>query len=143
MDLLHDVLDKLTLLGVEIRRPPSEVHVVRDVLDQQLLDLHQRKMGRVDGIIMEIRNGAPPRLLYLEVGWVALARRLHPRLGRWLSAWFGQSAKRYGEAFRIPWTQVREIGIDIRVAMDAEQTPALAWERWLWEKILRRIPGSG
>lgn len=143
MNLLHDVLDKLRLLGVEIRRLPSELHVVRDVLDQQLLDCHQCKMGRVDGIVMEIRDGAPPRLLYLEVGWVALARRLHPRLGRWLSAGLGQSAKKSGEAFRIPWTQVREIGIDIKVAADAEQTSALAWERWLREEIISRLPGSG
>jgi hypothetical protein len=142
MSLEQDVLDKLALLGVDLRRLPRQIDVVRDVLDQQVLDQRQRKMGRVDGIIMELRDDAPPRLLALEVGGTTLAWRLHPRLGRWLSARRGRGAQTCGEAFRIPWTQLRDLGIDITVAVDAEQTPALAWERWLREQIISRIPGS-
>src|SRR5690242_3753919 len=70
----------------------GKMDIVREVLDKQVLDRHQRKMGRVDGIILEIRDGAPPRLLALEVGGITLARRLHPRLGKWLMGWLGRRA---------------------------------------------------
>ncbi|MEH2463692.1 hypothetical protein [Nostoc sp.] len=30
--------------------------VIRDVLDNQLVDRNQRKMGKVDGIVMELRD---------------------------------------------------------------------------------------
>jgi sporulation protein YlmC with PRC-barrel domain len=115
--------------------------IVREVLDKQVLDRQQRKMGRVDGIILEIRDGTPPRLLALEVGGTTLARRLHPRLGRWLTAWLGRRAGQCEEGYRIPWTQVRDVGIE--VAVDAEHTPAFAGERWLREKIISCIPGAG
>src|SRR6058998_3592152 len=58
--------------------------IIRDVLDKQLVDRQQRKMGKVDGLIVELRDGQPPRLAYITVGGTTLARRLHPRLAQWL-----------------------------------------------------------
>jgi hypothetical protein len=98
--------------------------MIRDVLDKQLVDRQQRKMGKVDGIVVELRDGKPPRLAQ----WLAaLARRWG--IGR-------------GEPFRIPWSQVRDIGIDVEVDLDVEQTPVLAWERWLSKHVIGRIPGA-
>lgn len=51
-------------------------------------------------------------------------------------------AKR-SEPFRIPWLQVRDIGINVEVDVSAEETLALAWEKWLREKVIERIPGGG
>lgn len=42
--------------------------VIRDVLDNQLVDSNQRKIGKVDGIVVELREEKPPRLAYIEVG---------------------------------------------------------------------------
>ena len=39
-------------------------------------------MGKVDGIVLELDDGQPPRLAYIETGATTLARRLHPRLGK-------------------------------------------------------------
>jgi hypothetical protein len=33
--------------------------VIRDVLDNQIVDRNQRKMGKVDGIVIECRDGEP------------------------------------------------------------------------------------
>jgi sporulation protein YlmC with PRC-barrel domain len=116
--------------------------VVRDVLDNQIVDRHQRPMGKVDGIVLEIRDGQPPRLAYIETGATTLARRLHPQL----EVWVGRLQRKWGpknsEPFRIPWSQVRDIGIDVEVDVTAEQTPALAYELWLREHIIKRIPGG-
>ena len=56
--------------------------MIRDVLDKQLVDRQQRKMGKVDGIVVELRDGKPPRLAYITVGATTLAQRLHPRLAQ-------------------------------------------------------------
>src|SRR4051794_14511699 len=115
--------------------------VVRDVLDNQLVDRDQSKMGRVDGVVIELRDGQPPRLAYIEVGTVVLARRLHPRLGRWAAALGRRWGLNQGQPYRIPWSLTRDIGIDVELDVKAGETPILDWERWLREHVVERIPG--
>jgi sporulation protein YlmC with PRC-barrel domain len=113
--------------------------VIRDVLDHQLVDRDGRKMGRVDGIVMELRDTGPPKLAYIEVGMPTIARRLHPRLEGWIAGLEKKWGARQGEPFRIPWSKVRDPkvgGIDVEVDLDAEATPALAWEKWLRENVI-------
>ncbi|HEX8180037.1 MAG TPA: hypothetical protein VF525_10885 [Pyrinomonadaceae bacterium] len=118
------------------------MNLARDCLDKQLLDRHGRKMGRVDGLVMELEEGAQPRITFVEVGAVTQAARLHPRLGRFVAA----LARRWGRApndpYRIPWAQVVPTGDDVTVGVEAEATPALAWERWLRAHVVGRIPGA-
>lgn len=119
------------------------MNLIRDVLDNQIVDRNQRKMGKVDGVVMELCEGQPPRLAYIEVGGPTLARRLHPRLGRWVTSLGRKWGSNHGEPFRIPWSKVRDVGIDVEVDLEAESTPAFAWEHWLREHIIGRIPGAG
>ncbi|MBW4473655.1 MAG: hypothetical protein KME45_25250 [Stenomitos rutilans HA7619-LM2] len=116
--------------------------VIRDVLDNQLVDRNQRKMGKVDGIVIELRDGQPPRLAYIETGATTLARRLHPRLERWVAAWQSKWGAKRSEPFRIPWSKVRDIGIDVEVDVDADETAALAYEQWLRDNVVKHIPGG-
>jgi len=116
--------------------------VIRDILDNQLVDRNQCKMGKVDGIVMELRSGQPPRLAYIEVGLPTLARRLHPRSTRWVAAFLSKWGAKQSESFRIPFSKVRNVGINVEVDLDAEATPALAYEKWLREHIIERIPGG-
>lgn len=118
------------------------MYVIRDVLDNQLVDRNQRKMGKVDGIVAELRDGQPPRLAYIEVGMPTLARRLHPQCQRLVTAVQSRWGAKRGESFRIPWSKVRDVGIDVEVDVEAEETPALAYEHWLRDNIIRRIPGA-
>lgn len=116
--------------------------VIRDVLDNQIVDRNQRKMGKVDGIIVELQDGQPPRLAYIETGATTLARRLHPRLERWVAVVQSKWGAKRTEPLRIPWAKVRDVGIDVEVDLDAEQTPALAYEKWLRDRVTKRIPGG-
>lgn len=116
--------------------------VIRDVLDNQIVDRHQRKMGKVDGIIVELRDGQPPRLAYLETGTATLAYRLHPRFAHWVAVLQSKWGAKQSEPFRIPWEKVLDIGIDVDVDLDAEHSPALAYELWLREHIISRTPGG-
>jgi len=116
--------------------------IIRDVLDNQLVDRNQHPMGKVDGIIMELRDGEPPRLAYIEVGVTTLAKRINPRLAGWVAAIARTWGARQSEPFRIPWSKVRDVGIDVEVDVDAQETPALAYEKWLSDRIITRIPGA-
>lgn len=54
------------------------MHLVREVLDKQVIDPNHRKAGRVDGIVLELRPGAPPRVAFIEVGVLTAVARVSP-----------------------------------------------------------------
>ena len=118
------------------------MNLIRDCLDKQLIDRTGRKMGRVDGIVMEFEGEAQPRVTFIEVGAVTQATRLHPRLGRWVAALARKWGRATSDPYRVPWAQVVPTGNDVTVGVVAEETPALAWERWLRARVIGRIPGA-
>jgi hypothetical protein len=116
------------------------MQLVRDVLDEQILDLENQKVGKVDGIVIALRKGRPPRVIALELGTTTLARRLHPRLARWVAAF----ERRFGhEPIRIRFEHVVKTGINVTIDIDARRTGALRREDWLRERVVGRIPGAG
>ena len=121
----------------------ATMNLICEVLDNQLVDRHQKKIGKVDGIVIELCEDRPPRVVYIETGASVLAHRLHRRLGQWVEKLGERWGVRRGRPFRIEWAKVRDVGIDVDVDLDAEGTPLLAWEKWLKEKIVSRIPGGG
>ncbi len=121
----------------------GQIHLVREVLDSQLYDRRGVPMGRVDGLVVALRDGAPPKLLRIESGLDVAAARLSPRLGRWVRALGRRWGKRGGEPVRIPWEKVIRIGPEVDLDVGAEETAALAWEQWLYDRVLSRIPFSG
>ena len=117
--------------------------LIRDVLDTQMVDRDKHRIGKVDGLVLELREGSPPRVVYIEAGATTLARRLSRRLGRLA----GRLARRWGGAHaqpcRLSWTLVREIGIEVTVDVSREETRLNAVEEWLRVHVVERIPGSG
>ena len=118
------------------------MNLTRDILDQQVVDPTGQRLGKVDGVILELRDGEPPRVAAIEIGPVTLTRRIHPRLAEWLGGWLRRHGPRSDGTLRIPWSKVRAIGVDVRVDLIADGTPARAWEEWLREHVVRRIPGA-
>jgi sporulation protein YlmC with PRC-barrel domain len=118
--------------------------LIRDVLDKQLVDREERRMGKIDGLILEIEAGKPPRVAAIEQGAATLARRIHPRLVSWVEA---IGARVYGKApggpERIPWEKVRDVGVDVEVDLAYEKSRLYAWQEWLCQKLVGRIPGGG
>ena len=117
------------------------IDLVRDVLDTQVHDRNERPIGKVDGIALELREGKPPRVAYIELDSVIAWQRLGPRFGRWAAA-LARIWRRGDNPCRFTWSQVRDMDVDIEVDADAEETPALDLERWLRDKFVSRIPGS-
>jgi len=125
------------------KKLPKEMELARDLLDKQVVDREETKIGKVDGIVVELRDGRPPRVAAVELGSVALARRLGRRPGRWVSRLAERlGGPRHAEPHRIPWTKVRDIGVDIEFDIDVRRTRIFAWQDWLREHVVCRIPGA-
>src|SRR4051812_4354197 len=119
------------------------MHLVRDVLDKQLVSAKNgQPMGMADGLVLELREAEPPRIVSIECGLPVLAREIHPRLERIIQKIGRRWGVRRGRIYRIPWARGRDVGIDIKLSLDAETSPAGGWERWLRRRVLSWIPGG-
>jgi hypothetical protein len=115
--------------------------LIRDCLDEQLLDREKRPMGRVDGIILTLEPGRQPRVSYIELGAITIADRIGARVGR-LVRRLRKRASTSADRYRIPMSKIR-VGLNtVRADVEAENTPALEWELWLRKKVIGRIPGA-
>lgn len=114
------------------REPLSVAH---RLLDEQILDCDGRRCGRVDDI--ELR-GNPPRITALLVGEGLYPRRLPARL-RGLARRLSGPERWGANALRIPWEEVDEIGVAVKLRGKAEELGLGGGdnpERWL----VRRLP---
>jgi sporulation protein YlmC with PRC-barrel domain len=114
----------------------------RHILDQQVIDHQGEQMGKVDGVTVELRPGKPPRVSHLVIGGGTAARRVSPGFARWLLQWRRRWGPKNDEPLLVPWSKVLKIGVDVKVDLKAERTSALAWEHWVREHIIGRIPGA-
>jgi hypothetical protein len=120
----------------------EQLELVRDLLDTQLVDADETKMGRVDGIVLAIDDDGPPRIDHLELGFAVLARRVHPRVERWLQSLRRWSVRRSARQV-VPWSSVADIN-QHHVKLDVKflDTPAGDWERAA-RKVVSKMPGAG
>jgi len=119
------------------------VHLAHDVLDAQLVDRVQEKIGRVDALLLEIEAGRPPRVATIVIGGAARAERV----GRWFvalrRAWRAMFGQREEHVSRIPFDKVRRIGDTIELDVEERSLDSEHLERWLKEHVVCRIPGAG
>src|SRR4051794_30610143 len=96
--------------------------LVRDCLDKQVVDREDRKMGRVDGIVIETGGPGRPRVVGIEIGPTTLTRRL-PRP---LSAWLGTLIRRLSGSdtvcVSVAWSKISIVRNEVRVDLDSNQT---------------------
>jgi hypothetical protein len=119
------------------------IDLARDVQDRQLLDQDGEELGRVDAVVLELRDGEPPRVDHLELGFVSLASRLHPRLEAMAMALHKRWSVRRSARFGVPWSAVTEVTKHhIEVKLCAEETPAFDWEKWLRKHVVSKLPGG-
>lgn len=121
----------------------KRLDLARDVLDKQVVDREEAKMGRVDCLVLEVRDGQPPRVDSLDMGFVILARRIHPRVESWLERLRRRFNVRKTARYSVPWSKVMEIvPHQIQIDVAALETPAFDWERWLRDHIVAKLPKS-
>lgn len=124
-----------------MKKLPKELELARDLLDKQAVDREETKMGRIDGLVLELREGQPPRVDHFELGSSTLARRLHPRIECWVDALRRRIGVQKTGRFRVPWSAVQEItSYHVKLDLEALKTPAFAWERWLRDHVIDHLP---
>jgi sporulation protein YlmC with PRC-barrel domain len=117
------------------------VDVVRDVLDKSIVDRSGRQVGRVDGIVLELRAGEPPRVSAVLIGPEALASRLHPTIGRWLTLLARSVGASDSVAARIDFLHIVAIDREVTTDVPRSAVGADALERRL-RQWLMKIPGN-
>lgn len=118
------------------------MHIVRDLLDKELIDANWLRMGRVDGLTMDVSTGGQPRIATICVGGTVLTQRLPGFVGRWGSALLRRFGVRHGEPYAIPWARVILVDRTIRVDVISDESDAMASSRWVRDHIIDRIPGA-
>jgi sporulation protein YlmC with PRC-barrel domain len=116
------------------------MHVIRDFLDKKVVDRNGRELGRVDSVIVETGNGGAIRITAIELGPAVLARRVHPVVGRCVTA-LEHVCGIDRAPLRIPLSDVLDINDRVKVDMVAGDTTASIVDRRL-RALLRRIPGG-
>jgi hypothetical protein len=116
------------------------VDVYRQVLDHALLDADDWLCGTVDDIEVEggeLREGArePLRITALLVGPGAWAPRLPALFAHLLPPLFGR------HVVRVPWSEVSELGEQIRLRSRAASLGLATTDRRLG-LLVARLPGS-
>ena len=116
--------------------------LVHDVLDIQLVDRHDEKIGRVDALVLEVTDGAPLIVRTILVGGPVRQERI----GRW-AVWIGRLLRggrhsAVAGVSAIPFSAVQRIAESITVNVDAELLPSGQTERWLRDNVVAKIPGS-
>src|SRR5690348_10367708 len=107
------------------------MHLVADVLDEQLLDNQGNRAGRIDGIVLELRDDRPPCITHIEVSPITLIARFSRRFAKRYARWDARLGNGRGVPFRIPWGRLEQTGKAWRFDMNAEDTPIFALEDWL------------
>jgi hypothetical protein len=118
------------------------LHLVHDVQDAQLHDREHQNVGRVDGLVLELRDGHPPRVATILVGGPIRDERI----GGWMLGLTRLLRRIVGTqsvgVSRIPFSAVREISHCVEVDVDGQALESEHLERWLCDHVVRRIPGA-
>jgi sporulation protein YlmC with PRC-barrel domain len=114
--------------------------LVRDLLDYQIVDQNGLNLGKIDGIAIHVANGEQPRVTHLETGGLILARRLGRRWERFAAFMTRRFGVRKNPVFRVAWASVTKVGLEVRIAIDGRKSDVLAWERYLDDHLIGRLP---
>jgi hypothetical protein len=118
------------------------VRLINEILDKLLIDSDGVPSGRADGIVLEIVDGQPARVVAVEVGPITLLRRWSAKLASAYAKLDRHFGSERGASYRIPLSLIGVKSARLHVALKAHDTPILAVEDWLGAKIIDRIPGS-
>ena len=114
---------------------PEYVDLYRQVLDHALLDADEWMCGTVDDLEVEGGIGEPLRVTALLVGPGAWTPRLPVLFARLLPRVFGN------HCVRVPWSEVSELGEDIKLRSRAAALGLASIDRRLG-LLIAKLPGS-
>jgi hypothetical protein len=113
-----------------------------DVLDAQLVDRNGENIGRCDALMLELRDGKPPRVATVLIG----GQVRDERIGRWMTAlsqlFHGRRRPPDQGVSRIPFSAMRSLGETVKMDVLRDDLPSEHVEQWLSKHVICRIPGA-
>jgi len=116
----------------------NERLVMRDIADGLLVSADGVSLGRVADIEIALDGDGAPQLSALLVGPEALAGRISSRL-RPIATWLLRG--RFDH--RIDIDEVQEFGPTLKLRRDADHYSVGQADDWVYDHIIRFIPGGG
>jgi hypothetical protein len=117
--------------------------ILYELMDQNLLDCHGERCGRVDDIVVEDGFDRPPRIVALLAGGGAKSRQLGRPL-HWLSVWLHR-ALGVPAPIRpavIPWDLVARVAEDVSLTVSAEDAGLNRLNHAVAARLIGRLPGA-
>jgi hypothetical protein len=111
------------------------IHLVRDIVDHEIVDVHQLPCGIVDDIELDFLPGRGFRPVALLLGPGAWQRRT-PRWIAAISRWLVGS-----DEARVPWSEIAYIGERVALRRTAAELGLGRADR-KWGARLSRVPGA-
>ena len=118
------------------------MYLVRAVMGKEILDRDGFKGGKVDDVLLELREGDPPVVRAILTQHGAVARVLGHRVARW-GAWARARTLGFGAdvaPIEIGWEHVTRIDVTVHVDLDRHDVGLMRSERALWERWISRLP---
>jgi len=112
-----------------------------DVLDAQLTDRNDENIGRCDTLLLELRDGRPPRVAAILIG----GQVRDARIGRWMSGLaklLHGGRDRSAGVTRIPFSSMQSLGTTVKLDVRRDELPSEHVERWLADHVICRIPAA-
>jgi hypothetical protein len=115
------------------------------LLDLQIIDKDGMMSGKVDDLEFSWPEaGGPPYVSAILAGPGALARRLGGRLGAVIEAVFERlHPDEHPGPARIDAALIKSIGNHVELSADRESLGVTLLGRWVRDRIISKIPGSG
>ena len=114
----------------------------RDVLDKEILDCAGHKGGKVDDLLLELRDGERPVVRAIVTQHGALAALL----GNWVSCQatrLRRAALGFGDdvtPITVGWEHVTRIDVTVHIDLDRDQAGLQRSERAIWERWVSHLP---
>ena len=113
-----------------------------ELLDRQLVDPEGRMAGKVDDLELETREEGPPVVTAILAGPGALARRIGGRLGMWIASVHKRLQTGDSDPARISFGVVAKIDDHVTLTVSHEDVDTFAFERWVRDHVIDRLPGA-
>jgi sporulation protein YlmC with PRC-barrel domain len=118
------------------------MYLVREVLDEGLVDKNGHKMGKVDDLVLDLRDGQPPAVRSILSGRGALASYMWGPL-RGAAAWLRRHVLGIdGDAppTEVGWEHVTRIDVVVHLDLDREDSDLMSTENAIWKRWIAPLP---
>ncbi len=118
------------------------MHLAREVLDKEILDRDGFKGGKVDDLLLELREGEPPVVRSILTQHGALTcdmGRLLPRINAWVRRRL-LALEPDTAPVTLGWERVTRIDVTVHIDQSRWDANLMRSEQAVWERWISRLP---